>query len=413
VAESEKDGTDFTTSASINVIEFQGQPHFLCVQHDVTQARLTQEALAESRMRLDLATQAAEIGVWDWDVQTDQMVYSERAKAICGFPPGAPVTFKQVRDATHPDDLPHTSAQARRALDPALRDRSPYEYRIVRPDGTIRWVIAHGQAIFPEESGSATRYVGTIQDITERKQTAQALQDSENRLKLALHAGRLAVWEYRAATDSVVGSPELYAFLGFPADREVPLAELRSRYAPGQQEALRAAGRAALERGDTFMEAEVRYELPGGVDRWALLRADFIFPPGATAPDVLGVLVDITERKQAEDNLRLLVDELNHRVKNTLAVVQSISAQTFSEAADPGDAHRRFQSRIQALAGAHDILTARYWVEADLAEVVAASLRPHVARRVLGCLRRGRSSLSPRGLRCRWPWFCMNWQPTP
>lgn len=67
--------------------------------------------LLESRARLDLATRAGKIGVWDWNLATNEMVYSEQAKAIFGFPAGLSVSFEQVRDATHPDDLPNTSDQ--------------------------------------------------------------------------------------------------------------------------------------------------------------------------------------------------------------------------------------------------------------------------------------------------------------
>ena len=332
-------------------------------------------ALAEN----ELAVRAGGIGIWDWDLRTNRMNYSVQAKSIFGFPSDGDVTYEQVRDATHPEDLPTTSALARRALDPKLRDKQPYEYRIVRTDGAVRWLLAHGDAIF--EGDKAVRYIGTIQDITERKLLTQALAASEARLKLALHAGRLAVWEYRGATDTIVGSPELNDLLGFPRDRQVTTDEYRDRYAQGERERIQAIGSAALQSGATSMQAETQFILPNGEARWLLLRADFTSLPEAGAmPDCLGIAVDITPQKKAEEHLRLLIGELNHRVKNMLAIVQSIIVQTL-RTGDPKEAIRSIEGRLQALAKAHDILTSAAWQGADLRNVVLASVSPHIGAR--------------------------------
>jgi PAS domain S-box-containing protein len=109
--------------------------------------------LLESKARLELATEAAGIGIWDWDVTTDDMTYSPRASVICGFAADQPITFEDARRVTHPDDFPRTSAMAGRALDPHLRERAPYQYRVVRADGEVRWVLAQGEAIFAETDG--------------------------------------------------------------------------------------------------------------------------------------------------------------------------------------------------------------------------------------------------------------------
>src|SRR5581483_5824296 len=93
------------------------------------------DALHDSERRLRLAIEAAHIGIWDWDVLTNQLIWSEEAKAIAGLPAGQPVTFEQISGITHPEDLPRTSAMARAALDPKIRMREPYEYRLLRPDG--------------------------------------------------------------------------------------------------------------------------------------------------------------------------------------------------------------------------------------------------------------------------------------
>jgi PAS domain S-box-containing protein len=323
----------------------------------------------------ELAVQAGKIGIWDWDLVTNEIVYSPCAKAIFGFPLDQKVTFEQVRDATHPEDLPNTSATARRARDPGLREEAPYEYRIIRPDGAVRWVLANGRAIF--RGDRPVRYLGTLEDITDRKLLAENLAATNAKLRLAMLSGRLGVWELKAVDGTIVGSPELNELLGFPRDRVVTSAEYRSRYAEGEYDRVRALALAVIERGESTFEAEARFVRTDGSALWLLIRAEFLGSLHDPARDSLGVVVDITDRKQTEEHLMLLMRELNHRVKNALAVVQSISAQTYRTSPDPREAHARFEGRLQALARAHDVLTGRQWRDATVRDVVMATIVPH------------------------------------
>jgi PAS domain S-box-containing protein len=288
-----------------------------CFTIDVSDKMATAAALAESQARLELATQAAEIGIWDWDVASGRMTYSPRAKAICGFAADQEVTYEDAARVTHPEDYPRTSAMAQRALDPALRENMPYEYRVVRPDGTLRWVLAHGAAVFAETGGETrpVRYVGTLQDITERRRLEEAERTSARRLALAIEAGGMAVWEVDLTTDELVGSPELNRLLGFPEDSAPTTEEVRSRYCPGERERLRAIGTEALANGDRMIEAEYRYILPDGSIRWLWLRAEIVTDDDGTPTRAIGVLMDISERKRAEIRRAALV-ELSDRFRD-------------------------------------------------------------------------------------------------
>ena len=204
--------------------------------------------------RFEKAAHASLLGVWDWDLDNNNFVYSARAKEICGFPADASVTFDQIRAVTHPDDLVWTLPMARRALDPVERARQPYRYRIRRADtGEVRWVLAHGEAIFAERDGEirATRYIGTLQDITEQKQAEDALTESEARLRLAVETGKMAVWEIDLTANSVTPSPELNLLCGFPADAAPSIAEFRARYAPGEAERIDREAAELQARGET------------------------------------------------------------------------------------------------------------------------------------------------------------------
>jgi len=328
-------------------------------------------SLADAEARLALATRAAGIGIWDWDLRTNAITYSDRAKEICGFPLDQPVTYEQVRGVTHPEDLPRTSAMARRALDPDKREQEPYEYRLLPADGSVRWVLAYGQAIFQNNDGvvRATRYVGTIQDISARHHTEAQLRDSESRLRLAVDAAKMAIWEYDVLTEKTTFSPELVKLFGFAEGSHPSIDDLRARYLPGEQGRVRAAGREALERGETYFECEYQIARFDGEHRWMLLRAEIQLSASNQPVRVLGVVFDITGQKRAAERQALLVDELNHRVKNTLAIVQSITKLTLRHASDSAQASADIESRIMSLSRAHDLLTEKNWEHVSLRQL--------------------------------------------
>ncbi len=322
------------------------------------------EAPEESRLKLRLALRAAGIGIWDWNLVSNEMDYSSRAREIYGFPASGPISFEMVRAATHPDDLPRTSSQSRRAIDPEIRDQRPYEYRILRADnGEERWVLAHGEAIFADLDGSprAIRYLGTIQDISEQKSREQDLRDSATRLQLAIEAANLAVWELDIATDGLKTSPELNRLFGFPEDVEPSIEEFRARYLPGERERMQAAAIAVLKTGQTRFEAEFRIKPADGAPRWLMVRAEVLLNAEGGFERVIGVVMDIDERRRAEERRHLMVRELNHRVKNSLSVVQALAGQTFRDDVAVKDALPVFRARIRALASANDVLVEDEW----------------------------------------------------
>lgn len=346
---------------------------------DVTRVRQAEADLRESRARLELATEAADLGIWDWNLQTGEMLYSERAKSIHGFAPGEPVTLGMIQAATHPDDLPRTSAMARRALDPAVREHTPYEYRIIRPsDGAVRWVLAHGEAVYASVDGEerASRYVGTLQDITGHHDLVAALRESEARLRLALDAGHMAVWVYDLASNTFLASPELNRLYGFAADAQVGLGEFQARYYPGDRERVVSAYQEAAGRGERYFEVEYRCTQPDQSVRWLQLRAENETDAAGEPTRIVGVVLDITRRKRLEEQQVLVTRELHHRVKNTLATVQALVSSTARYTRTIGEFETAVRNRIASLAKTHTLLIENAWGGADLRKILLAELSP-------------------------------------
>lgn len=345
------------------------------VSRDISQRK-------ETEARLRLAIEAAQLGIWDWNLLTNEMVYSLRAKEIYGFDADKPVTFQQVREATHPEDLPATSELSRRARDPAIREKQPYEFRIVRPDGARRWILAHGEAVFAPIGGGekAIRYASTIHDITAQRQTADALFHSGSQLRVAMEAGKMGVWEYNPATESLLGSPGFNRVLGFPPDSSPSREELRAGYLPGEQQHIRDVAQEALAAGQQSFELEFRYRWPDQSIHWLLLRAEFVFRNGKIRR-LIGIVTDITQLKHAQEQQAFLINELNHRVKNTLATVQSLAVMT-SKTKAPDEFADTFGRRLAALSATHDLLTSSGWINAVLDAVIEAELKPYMSNQI-------------------------------
>ncbi|MDB5432937.1 MAG: histidine kinase [Caulobacter sp.] len=351
----------------------------ILVGQDNTDRRRADEALSGSERRLRLATHAAGLGIWDWNLVTGDIQYSEHAKAICGFPPGRPVTIEQIRALTHRDDHPITSAMAERATDPAIREQLPFEYRLRLPNGAIRWVLAHGEAVFATEGDSvkAVRYVGTLQDITGRKAVEEALAESEARLRLIVEGEGVGAFDTDMATGEAVWSASTFEMMGLrptPDGRAGP-SIWESRLHPADVQHVLAA-RAAAQAGGDWKTTYRILRGDTGETRWITTYGRIIPRPGM-APRSVGMIVDVTDEKLAEARQRLLLNELNHRVKNTLAAVQSIARSTLRGQVGSEAATNLFTSRLMALSSAHDVLTRETWEGAGLREIVAGAVRAY------------------------------------
>ncbi|MDB5505558.1 MAG: signal transduction histidine kinase [Devosia sp.] len=338
----------------------------------------------DAHERLRIATSAAGIGVWEWDLADNTMIYSPIARAICGFSPDQRITFELVSDITHPEDLPDTSAAARRALDPSLRENSVFHYRIRRYDtGEVRWVLAYGEALFDDVSGEALSYVGTLQDVTEQHLVEGQLAESEARLRMAMDAADLAVWEIDFETGALSGSPELSRLCGFSETERPTLNDFRARYAPGEDERLSSEWEAMTTRGETRIESEFCMIWPDGTERWLFIRANILPKSGGSGQRLLGVLMDVTERKRHEMRLDLLNQELRHRIKNSMAVVGTLASAAITGGGDPQQARRRFQERLVAIGSATDLILSKAQEQVGLRELVQTIIAPYQAGRIV------------------------------
>ncbi len=162
--------------------------------NDVTDRVRAEEQLALSRDTLALATELAELGIWDVDFVNDTLEWSDRTRAMFGIAPGGPVSLDDFYTGLHPDDRDVTSEAFAAAIDPDRRSLYDVEYRTIgREDGVVRWVAAKGRGIFDQE-GRCVRATGTTLDVTIRRMAQEQLRESEALFRTLADSAPALIW---------------------------------------------------------------------------------------------------------------------------------------------------------------------------------------------------------------------------
>ncbi|HEV7286562.1 MAG TPA: HWE histidine kinase domain-containing protein, partial [Kaistia sp.] len=260
-----------------------------------------------------------------------------------------------------------------------------------RKDGTTFWNRLLMSPVFNE--GELAFFFASQFDITpERERLGRVAQDrdalesevarrvsdltdSEDRLKFTLAAGRLGAWTLDLVDFRLVASNLCKRNFGRDPTDTFTYEDLQSSIVLEDFESWKISVARALE-GDGYLEVEYRIKTPSGEIRWMEVRGQTKFSADGRAISMAGVSLDISDRKTAESHRDLLTKEMAHRVKNTMATVQSIVNQSLKGAEIPADVSATISRRLQALAGAHDVLTTRGWEQAELADIVRTAVAP-------------------------------------
>nr|CAD6629948.1 PAS domain S-box protein [arsenite-oxidising bacterium NT-25] len=336
-----------------------------CFTTDVTELREAEAARRESDERLAATYEAATIGIAEADRDGRLLRVND---ALCSMLGRSREELLNMTffDYTQEDDREEDAVLYARQIAGQIENYA-LRKRGTRPDGSTVYLDVHSSSVLGVD-GSFRYGVRVLQDVTNAKQMEDQIRESERHLRDLLEALPAAVYTtdaagritfFNQAAEEMSGqTPEvggmwcvtwrLYNADGSPLPHDLcPMA-------------------VALKEDRAVRGAEAIAERPDGS------RIPFIpFPTPLHDADgnlvgAINMLVDITERKQAENRQKVLIDELNHRVKNTLATVQSLAGQTARYADGLADFSGRFEARLLALSHAHDLLTRRHWEGASL-----------------------------------------------
>jgi PAS domain S-box-containing protein len=372
-----KDGGVVWVNNSVSVIRRpDGEPFgVLSVTLDVTRRREAEARLRKSEESLRLATESAGMASWELDLETMEGEWSPNRFDLLGMPrrPDSRGSFDDWIERVHPEDREMARAAAQRCF--ATGEPYTIEYRVCRADNDEeRWLQSYGSRIdYADDRPS--RFVGVSFDVTTRKRGEDELRESEVRFRTIFEQANdfLITTTLNQVITSV--NPAVLAALGY-AEEEVVGATIGQFMDPDQVAlSMEAFERKMREGGTTRLTVTVRAR-DGRPLIWEInsrLTTDADGKP--TGLHAIGR--DMTEAKRAEAHLRLLVDELNHRVKNTLAIVQGIAQQSFKEATDPAIARKAFEGRLAALSEAHNLLTREHWGAVSMAQIIGDAVAPH------------------------------------
>ena len=270
------------------------------VLHDVTARTLREAALRASEERLSMAVAGAREGVWDWNLDTNAVTYSERWTQMLGYSVDEIEPHVSAWERlVHPADRIRAD-RAHESVAGGARQTYEAEFRLRHKDGHYVHVLSRG---FPVRApdGRVTRIVGTHLDLTDRKRAEAALRENEERLKLAFAGAQEGVWDWNLETGAVVYSSRWAEMLGYREHEIEPHVRAWERLLHPDDQARAAQVRTDVENGATSYEGEFRLRHRDGHYVHVLSRG---YPvrrePGGPVVRIVGTHFDLTARRQAE-----------------------------------------------------------------------------------------------------------------
>lgn len=295
----DKSGNILEISIFTAPIQLAGKECLLTTIFDVTERNRARRALQESEAKFKQAQRVAHLGYWERNLDTGCITWSDEVYRIFGVSPpsgGPPLT--EWLHFLHPEDRERVALEVEEAQR-ALRQYD-VEYRLVRPDGEVRWVHSEAHVIRDEEE-RPRRTFGIAQDITEQKRAQEALRRSEDRTRLIIDTIPVMAWSVQpdGAVDFLNQRWIDYAGVSLEEFVTDPLGPVH----PDDRERVIKKWSAQMARGE-FYEDEMRLQRADGEYRWFLVRTAPIPDEQGNIVKWYGVSIDIEERKLAEEQLK-------------------------------------------------------------------------------------------------------------
>ena len=360
-----KDGEMVWVQVSAALIrDAEGRPLYSAgVIQDITIRKRTENTLQQSEQRLVSAIAIAQLSIWEYDGGRGIIKFDPRCSEIFGLGDQSSMTVDEFLACIHPEDHNRVAADVRDALDPAGAGLYETEYRIVRHDGTQRWVAARGHAIFVGE-GEARRvsqFVGTLMDITAHKRAEEALRQAKEQAER--QAAELAT-VLNSMEDLVLifdkdksllrtndaakhfGQSEM---TGLPWDKHAPVFErLKTRHPDGRKFEQEDRPLVQALQGHPVCDQQTIITYFDGTERWFSTSCAPLIV-GGEIQGAVTVSRDITDSKRSEEALRKAKDELELRVEERTAELSERAQQLRLLASELTMAEQRERKRLAQL----------------------------------------------------------------
>jgi PAS domain S-box-containing protein len=267
------------------------------------QLKASEATLRESEQRFRTVADAAPVLIWMSGVDKLCTFFNKRWSEFTGRSPEQEMGNGWA-DGVHPEDLDRYFDIYTEAFDA----RKPFvmQYRLRRNDGDYRWISDNGVPRY-DAKGTFAGYIGSCVDVTDLLRQQKALDEFEERVALAAEAAQLGVWELDTTSNRIWVSDKVRQLFQFPPDGEISYTHFEQRVHPEDRAARDRVMRRTIQAHSSY-ETEYRIVLPDGTIRWIGGRARCVSDTKGKPTRLLGVSMDITERKQAEELFQLATE---------------------------------------------------------------------------------------------------------
>ena len=342
---------------------------------DLTERKKTEAVLKESESRLADALAAGQVMAFDWDARTRESRRSANAALIVDE---SIAKVSQFFSRVHPDD--------REGFRTAIRelhcDNPSYtlSFRYCCPNGHQVWLEETAKAEF-DDKGKLLRIKGLTRNISDRKRAEDTLAERNLQLSLAGTAALVGSYSYDLETDVMHVSEGYAALHGLPEGTVVTTrSEWRSRAHPEDRDRVVEIRKDAFRKRIGEYDIEYRIVRPDRTVRWIESRSLILYSRQGAPQRVVGVNIDVTERKRTEDRQRILVAELDHRVKNLLSTISAVAAHTMDASSSMQQFVAALDGRIRSMALTHELLSGHRWQGIPLAQLLRRELAPYATK---------------------------------
>lgn len=262
---------------------------------DISELKQTQKELFLANQRLQLATKAGKIGIWQFNLLTNEFTWDEETYRIHGIPLKTKITFQTLLNLIHPEDL-YLVLQA--------MEKTEFEnslLRIIRPDGRVRYLQSHVIKV-PSSNGFFNDTIGVVTDVTENHLTQIALSESEKRYRFLVNNLKEVVFQTNLAGDWTFLNQSWTEITGFDVESTLGISCLEFVHPDDRERNLSYILELVHQKKD-YCRHEVRYLCQDGSYRWIEVFAKLSFDENGTPTGTIGTLYDISDRKKMETEL--------------------------------------------------------------------------------------------------------------